>query len=412
MSTGTAVPALIDQHGKPLNGSVEQKSALPSTLSTPEAWLIEAFGATPVASGAFVTPRTAMGCAAVRCAVQAISEGIGQLPVHVYARSDQSGKERAPDHPAYRLLHDEANDWTPASDFREQLTRDALLWGDGFAFINRIDGRPAELICLNPEAVEATADATTGEPVYVITNGGVRNALPRQNVLHLKAPSLNGIAGDSPVKQAREAIGLAMTLEAHAARLFGNGARPSGIISFPGVLPSEAATKLKATWQAAHSGARSGGTAVMDHGAAWLPLALTSTDAQFLELRKFAIEEIARVFRVPPMLLMDYGRATHANSEEMGRQFVTFTLMRWIKAWEGELRLKLFTPDERATYFPEFLTDDLLRGDLTSRMTAYATAIAARILSPNEARAAENRPPYEGGDVFQNPNTTAGTPNV
>jgi HK97 family phage portal protein len=354
-----------------------------------------------------------MQCAPVRCAVQVIAEAVGQLPLHVYARGQDGAKDRDVDHPAYALLHDAANDWTPASVFREQITRDALLHGDGLAFIVRVDGRPFELARLNPEAVSITPDQMTGEPIYTLNAGSdARRVLARQDVLHIKAPSLDGIKGESPVRQAREAIALALVMEAHAARMFANGARPSGLLAFPSDVQPKAIENARAAWQAMNAGTKGGGTAVVAGGASYTPLSLTSVDAQFLELRKFAIEEIARIYRVPPMLLMDYGRATWANGEEMGRQFVSFTLMRWLKAWEGEVRLKLFTAEERATYFAEFLTDDLLRGDLASRMKAYSNAIAARILSPNEARAAENRQPYAGGDTFANPHTSTEAANV
>ncbi|MCC6736527.1 MAG: phage portal protein [Bauldia sp.] len=377
---------------------VERKS-----LASPEAFLLELFGAIPAASGVAVTPLNAMQCPAVRCAVQAIAEAIGQLPVHVYRRAD-TAKERAPEHPVHRLLHDEASDFLSSSEFREQLTRDALLWGNGFAFINRLDGKPVELIRLDPSTITVER-ATTGEPIYKL-NTTPPQFLARQNVLHLRAPSLDGISGESPVMLAREAIGVALTLEAHAARLFGRGARPSGILSFPNKLGAETATRIRDSWQATHAGDGSGKTAVLEEGGQFQPLTFNSVDAQFLELRKFAVEEIARAFRVPPIFLMDYGRATWGNSEEMGRQFLTFTLLPWIKRWEGEIRLKLFATEERDTFFAEFLIDDLLRADLASRMDAYGKAIAARVLNPNEARAAENRPPYAGGDRFENPNTT------
>jgi HK97 family phage portal protein len=375
------------------------------SLASPEAWFLELFGATPALSGVAVTPRTAMTCAPVRCAVQTIAEAVGQLPVHVHARKDDGSKERAPDHPAHQLLHGEANEWTPASGLREQVTRDALLYRDGgFAFINRVDGRPVELLRLDPERMTVKPDPVTGEPTYAMSNGtAAPRMIARQDVLHIPSPSLTG---RGLVHDGREAIGLALTMEAYAARLFGNGARPSGVISFKGNITPEGLTKAKEAWQAAHGGAKSGGTAVIPGEASWSPITLTSVDAQFLELRKFAIEEIARLFRVPPIFLMEFGRATWSNSEEMGRQFITFCLLPWIKRWEGEIRLKLFAPEERDTYVAEFLVDDFLRADFAARMEGYAKAIAARILNPNEARSAENRPAYAGGDKFENPNTT------
>lgn len=349
-----------------------------------------------------------MSVPAVRAAVLAIAETVGQLPVHVYERAEDGSKKRAPDHPAYKLLHDEANPWTPASDFRTQLTIDALLHGNGYGEIIRVgDAKPQELHRLDPPSVAIKITAT-GEPAYEQTlQAGQKRIIIRENVLHLRAPGFDGLCGASPIALARDAIGLAITMERHASRLFGNGARPSGLISFKGELSPVASENLKKTWLASHGGDKSGTVAVLDKDATWESLALTSVDAQFLEMRAFGISEIARVFRVPPVLLQDYGRATWSNAESMGLQFLTYCLMPWIKRWEGELRLKLFKPDERAKFYAEFLIDDLLRADFATRMEGYSKAISSRILNPNEARAAENRAPYEGGEIFANPNTAS-----
>lgn len=376
---------------------LEQKS-----LAAPDPWLLDLFGAMPNASGIMVTPRTAMTSAPVRRAVQLISESIGQLPIHVYRRGADGSKERAADHSAYGLLHDSANDWTPSSKFKEEITRDALLYPNGgFAYINFVDGRPYELTRLNPDEAPVTIEYENSEPTYHV---GER-IIPRQNILHIPSPSLNGCG---LVHDAREAIGLAIALDRHAAKLMGNGARPSGLLSFPANTGADALLKAKAAWQANHSGGNAGGTAVIQSEARWQSLTFTSVDAQFMEMRRFAIEEIARVFGVPPSMLFEMGRATFSNAEHMAQAFLTFSLMNWIKRWEGEIRLKLFTSEERDTYVAEFLTDDFARADQAARMEAYSKAIAARILNPNEARAAENRAPYAGGDVFANPHTSTG----
>jgi HK97 family phage portal protein len=357
-------------------------------------------GCAPAAAGVVVTPRTAMECAPVHCAVQAISEAIGQLPVHTYKRGDNGAKERAPDHPAYALLHDAANDWTPAAKFREEITRDALLYPyGGFAFINRIDGgKPAELIRIDPELTPVVVTFQNSEPVYTVGD----DVIDRQNILHIPSPSLNG---RGLVHEGRAAIGLAITLERHAAQLFANGARPSGLLSLKGVgVTADVISKAKAAWVAAHGGNKSGGTAVLPADAAWQQLTLNSVDAQFLELRNFAINEIARLYRVPSHMLFQLDRAAFKNTEQMGQEFLSLALMSWIKRWEGEIFLKLIAPDDRKTYFAEFLTDDFARADQAARMESYTKAVAARIFNPNEVRAMENRAPYAGGNEFINPN--------
>lgn len=351
-----------------------------------------------------------MRCTPVRRAVQAISEPVGQLPLHVYRRSDDGGRERDRDHPVAKVLQD-PNPWTSASDFREQLQRDVLLDGNAYAFINRVGGTPAELIRFAPKAVAVKVDTVSGEPSYHVASANQQTRIyAYRDIFHLKAPSTDGYVGRSIVNDCKEAIGVALVLEAHCARLFGNGARPSGVLTLKGRFGPEALAKAKEAWVAAHGGTKAGGTAVIPGEAAWQALTLSSVDAQFLELRRYAVDEIARAFNVPPHLLFEMGRATWANAAELRAVFVTFALMRWLKAWQSEIRLKLFDPQERDEFYAEFLLDDLLKADIAARAEAYAKLIAARVLNPNEARSRENMPPYQGGDKFENPNTATTPP--
>lgn len=380
---------------------LEQKS-----LAAPDAWLTDLFGATPSAAGINVTPTTALKASPVRAAVAAISGPLGTLPVHVFRRTE-AGKERAPDHPVYRLLHDQANDFQSASRFRELLTSDAMLHNGGFAFIARnSEGAPVSLNRLDPSGYPVTVKSDPFEgPTYEIQQDGKTRPIARENILHLPSPSLSG---QGLVHDARDVIGLALVLERHASKLFANNARPSGVLSLKGVTSADALAKVKAAWIAAHGGDKSGGTAVIPSDAEWNALTMTSVDAQFLELRKFQIEEIARVFGVPPHILYELGRATWSNSEQMRQDFLDFSLMRWITAWENEIALKLFNADERATYFAEFLTDNFVRADLVKRTEAYTKAVGGPWLLANEARAAENRSPVAGGDKLLPPPNASG----
>lgn len=374
------------------------------SLVTPESWLKEIFGITDTVAGVAVTPKTALQYTPVRCAVAVISEPMG-LPLHVYKRNADGSKEKAKDHPVQKLLAGQANSWTPATDFREQLGRDALLWGNGYAYILRgSNGVPEELFRLEPASVEVSTNEL-GEPFYKVKEGATERILSRSDVLHLKAPSMDGLKGESLIDQAREAISLGLVMEQSAARLFKNGGRPSGVLKFPVKLGDDTAERIGKSWRESQAGANSGGTAVLEEGGEFQQLSFTSVDSQFLEMRQFAVTEIARVFRVPPVFLMDYGRATWSNNESQGSQLVTYTLARWFRALQGEIHVKLFSEEERSEFFVEYLVDDLLRADTAARMEAYAKAISARVLNPNEARAMENRPPFDGGDEFINPNT-------
>lgn len=379
-------------------------------LADPSDWLLEVFGATPSLSGVGVTPQNAMKCTAVRSAVEAVCEAVGGLPLHVYEKGAGDSRSRANGHPAYALLREQANDWTPAPALIEQVTRDALLWGNGFAFINRADGIPRELIRLQPNAVTVELDTLASEPIYRLTAGTQQRIIDRRDVLHIAAPSIDGVSGASPVTQCREAIALCMTMERHAARLFGRGARPSGLLSFPQKLGADTAKRIKASWQAAHAGEASGGTAVLEDGGTFQALTLNSVDAQFLQIWQHSILEICRIYRVPPHLVFELGRATWSNAAEMGASFLRFTLDRWLKAWQGEVRLKLIAPEDRDRFYAEFLTDDLLRSDFATRATAYGQYRSMGVMTANEVRAGLNLAPLPEGDTLQNPYTTSTTP--
>lgn len=386
---------------------IETKSDSISNLVSPDAWLTELLSGIPVESGVSVNPTTAMRCTTVFRAVNLIATSVGTMPAKLYKRLEQGGKEADTEHPAYKIAHDDATDWQSASQFREQLTTDALLHGAGYALVIRdAANQPVELLRIDPTVVTVKPNAL-GEPVYLI--GSEQRRYSYRDILHLSAPT-----GIAPITACREAIGLAITLEKHAARLFGNGARPSGVVSIKsaetgGNVPPVALANIKAAWNATHGSGKSGGTAFLPGDATYQQLTLNSVDAQFAEMRAFQVVEIARAFGVPPVLLEDYSRATWSNSEQMGRQFLQFSLLPWLQAWQSAYRRALLTPEERATHVFEFVTDDLLRGDFASRVEGYAKLIAARVLNPNEVRALENRAPYVGGDEYANPNTTPGT---
>lgn len=330
--------------------------ALETSLASPDAALFDLLGAVPSAAGVRVTPRTAMTCAPVACAVNAISQASGQLPVHTYKRGDAAARERATDHPAYRLLRSEANPWTPASKLREEVTRDALLDPNGgFAKIIRVDeGKPFELIHLDPEVTPVTVKQTTDGPVYTIQEDGKTLPIDRQDILHIPSPTPAGLSHD-----AREAIGICMIMERYRARMFSNGVRPGSLLIDKNGKTADGSINLKKIFEASFRGDGVGGVAALHGDIAYHQLTLSSVDAQYLELCKLQIDEIARFFRVPPHMLYEMGRATWGNSEEQRQTFLDLTLSHWISAWEGELR-KLFSDDERATHYAEFNVDALV----------------------------------------------------
>lgn len=361
--------------------------------------------ATGTASGIAVSPTKALQCAPVARAVAVRSETLGVLPLHLFQRLEDGGKERA-DHPLADLLSTRPNGWTSAPQFLMELERDTLMSDAGaFAVANRVDGgRIHELIRLAPSTVTVETDFS-GEPRYLVSQkGGGQRAYRWQDILHI--PNVGGVC---PIKQAREAIGLCMAMQGHAARIFANGGRPSGVLKAKGSLKEATIKRLKESWSRAHAGDASGGTAILEDGIDWQQITSTSVDLQFHELRGFQVVEIARALGVPPTLIFDLGRATWANAAEMAQAFLTFTLLARLKLWCGAVS-RLLTAEEQKTLVPEFVVDGIVMADIEKRFAAYASAISSKILNPNEVRAMENKAPYTGGDKFENPNTTAGAP--
>lgn len=357
------------------------------------------------ASKIAVSPSKALECPPVLRAISVRSETLGTLPLHLYARLDDGGKDRA-DHPLETLLSARPNGWTSAPQFLMELERDCLMNDAGaFALANRVDGgRIAELVRLAPGTVTVEADHT-GEPRYLISQkGGGQRAYHWSDVLHI--PNVGGV---SPIRQAREAVGLCMAMQSHAARIFANGARPSGVLEAKGSLKEAALARLKKSWNAFHTGDAAGGTAILEDGISFKPLTFSSVDMEFSTLRAFQVVEIARALGVPPTLIFDFGRATWGNAEQMAQAFLTFTILPRLKLWCGAIS-RLLTADEQKTLVPEFVVDALVQAEIAARFEAYAKAITNRILNPNEVRALENRPPYAGGEKFENPNTTPAAP--
>lgn len=360
------------------------------------------FGIVPPLTGKTVTAESALRVPAVACAVALIAETVGSLPVKLFERD---GRAAVTDHPAYSLMHDEANPWTSAEALRVQLTTDALLRGHGFALVVRNGaGEPVELHRLEPHQVQIETDAS-GEPTYLVQLADGRHRYPFTDVLHVSA-----FGGASPITLGREAIGLALAFEEHVAKLFANGARPGGILKSEKTLGDAAKANLAASWTAAHGSGRSGGTAILDEGMSYEAVTMTLADSQFAENRLEQIREIARVFRVPPTMLFELTRGTWSNTEEMARQFLQVTLKPWLASWAWAYARCLLTPEERRDLYCEFITDDLTTTDTAARATAYGQYRSMGAMTANEVRSGLNLPPHADGDTLENPYTTTGAP--
>lgn len=381
-------------------GVTEQKAF---TLTSPEARGL--FADMPVRSGVTVTSETALRVPAVAAAVGLISEACGNLPFKLH---DRDTREAQKDHPAYELIHGEANPWTSAEELREHLTRDALLSGEGFAQVVRnSEGKPIWLQRIEPGAASVETD-DYGEPSYRIRlKGGGDTVLPYTELLHIST-----LDGKSPITHAKEAIGLALAAEQHLANWYSRSGRPSGYLATTEKLSGNNATaeleNMIKRWNEVNTGENAGRTAILDRGFQYYPLATSNTDAEFYTNRIEQIREIARAFRIPPTMLFELSRGTWSNTEQMGQQFLNLTLRPWLKRWASAYARVLLSPEDRKALYIEAETKDLLAVDFAAQATAYSQYVAMRAMTPNEVRAGLNLPPMEGGDELANPFTTSG----
>ena len=348
-------------------------------------------------AGKNVNERSAMQMTAVYACVRILSEAIAGLPLHMYRYKDEGGKEKAIDHTLYHLLHDEPNPEMTSFVFRETLMTHLLLWGNAYAQIIRNGkGEVIALYPLMPNRMEVNRDQN-GMLYYVYqkssddapTMDGTSVILRPSEVLHVPGLGFDGLVGYSPIAMAKNAIGLSMAAEEYGAKFYANGAAPSGVLEHPGVLKNPA--KVRDSWNAAFGGtSNSHKVAVLEEGLKYTPISIAPNEAQFLETRKFQIDEIARIFRVPPHMVGDLEKSSFSNIENMSREFVTYTLSPWMVRWEQSLSKALLSKEEKACCFFKFNVDGLLRGDYASRMNGYAVGIQNGFMSPNDVRELED----------------------
>ena len=349
-------------------------------------------------SASAVNPTTAQGVSAVYACVQAIAETTASLPLILFKRNGDD-RARASDHPLYRVLHDMANPEHTALEFREYLMACVLLRGNAFARIVRgWDGQVRELWPLNPDNV--TVQRTASGLVYDYTKDGVLTRLLAHEVLHLRHRlGDDGVMGVSPIAAARGVVELALSEQEHGKNTFTNGAKLLGVLKFPGKLKPEQRTAIAASWASQYAGgANAGRTAVLDEGVDFQALSMTLEDATWIEARQFSVEEVARLFRVPPTVIGDLRNGTYSNSVEMARQFVTQTLRRHLVAWEQAIAAKCLPDAGRRMYFAEHQVEGLLRGDSVNRAQFYSAGIGDGWLKRSEVRKCENLGAIEGLD--------------
>lgn len=360
-------------------------------------------------SGKPVNERSAMQMTAVYSCVRILSEAVASLPLHIY-KYNTGGKEKATDHPLYFLLHDEPNPEMTSFVFRETLMTHLLLWGNAYAQIIR-NGK-GEVVALYPLMPnKMTVDRDENGRLYYSyqrTSGdaptmkGTTVTLRPSDVLHIPGLGFDGLVGYSPIAMAKNAIGMAIACEEYGAKFFANGAAPGGVLEHPGTIKDPA--RVRESWQSTFGGSGNANKiAVLEEGMKYTPISISPEQAQFLETRKFQINEIARIFRVPPHMVGDLEKSSFSNIEQQSLEFVKYTLDPWVIRWEQALMRSLLSSDEKSEYFVKFNLDGLLRGDYASRMSGYAIGRQNGWMSANDIRELENLdliPADEGGDLY------------
>ena len=361
-------------------------------------------------SGKTVTERSAMQMTAVYSCVRILSEAVAGLPLQLYKYTDGGGKEKALDHPLYRLLHDEPNPEMSSFVFRETLMTHLLLWGNAYAQIIR-NGKN-EIVALYPlmpnkMSVDRDEEGRLYYTYYRGSDEAIKNkdfavTLQPSDVLHIPGLGFDGLVGYSPIAMAKNAIGMAIACEEYGAKFFANGAAPGGVLEHPGTIKDP--QRVRESWQSTFGGSGNANKiAVLEEGMKYTLIGISPEQAQFLETRKFQINEIARIFRVPPHMVGDLEKSSFSNIEQQSLEFVKYTLDPWVIRWEQSIQRTLLSKDEKTAYFVKFNLEGLLRGDYQSRMNGYAIGRQNGWMSANDIRELENLdriPAEDGGDLY------------
>lgn len=359
-------------------------------------------------SGIRITPETALQCSTVLACVRLIAENVATVPLHIYRRLPEGGKERARDLPLYRLLNQQPNGWLTSFEFREILTAHALLYGNAYAEIRSgALGAVSELWPMHPARmrIDQLEDGTLC--YYYREQNGVEKLYRQDQILHIRWLSNDSVAGMLPITLSRDAIGLAQALETHGSAYFGNACRLSGLMESDNPITVETAERLREQFERMHRGSdRAFRTAVLPQGVHWKDVQSTQEASQFIETRQYQVIEICRAYRVDPSYVQDKTKVGYASQEQAAIDLVQQTLLPWFRRWESAITRDLITRDD--IYFAEFDTRGLLRGDLAAQANWLQTMLNTGIYSINECREVLNMNPIgpEGDQRYMQSNLT------
>jgi HK97 family phage portal protein len=366
--------------------------------------LFSYFGATSE-TGIYVSPETAMRCSAVFACIGLLAESIAQLPMKVY-QGYGSERREVREHWLHQLLYYTPSPWQTSFGWRETAMLHLCLRGNFYAYkVRDGTGRVLELLPLHPDAVSVRQLDNWDLEFLVTLKGGRQIRCTQKDVFHVAYRSIDGITGVSPISYQRETIGLTLAAQKHGAKTFSNGAKPGGVLTHPAKLSDEAAKRLRESWEVTYGGDNAGKTAILEEGMTFSVLSMTNSDAQYLETRRFQVEDIARIFGIPLFMIQSTEKTTSWGSgiEQMSMGYVRYTLLPWVRRWEQAIQRDLIAEVKEPSIEVRFNIEGLQRSDIRSRFQSYQVGINMGVYSPNEVRELEDMNPREGGDVWLTP---------
>ena len=351
-----------------------------------------------------IDSQTAMTYSAVFSCIRVLSETFAVCPNMLYRKRDDGTRDTANDLYVYDFLHDKPNEEMAPFNFKETCMINANAGGNIYA--EKLFNRYGELVGLYPYRWEnVRMERKDRRLMYNVRDGTSEIPKTRDQIFHVPGMSFDGVTGISPIQYAAGAILLGKSYETYGNQLFKNGVQSTGAFSTPNTLTDEAYNRLKKDLEKNYAGLKNTGKPLLlEGGLTFLPFTIDPVDAQLLESKKFQIEDIARIYRVPLHLIQNLDRATNNNIEHQSLEFIMYTMLPWFKRWEENVNMQLLTDKERkAGYYVECKVDSLLRGDAESRARAYAQGRQWGWLSVNDIRKLENLPPIANGDIYLQP---------
>lgn len=361
----------------------------------PKTWMQNA------TSGAVVNKNTALSFTPVWCAVKLLSESVSQIPLSVCERTSDGDVIKLNDHPLTRILQRNPNSYQTKIDFFSKVMVDMCLEGNSYVYIERNGaGVPIDLYCMDADKVEVIH---TKEGLYY-TDKDSKKTYSSEEILHFKSLSVDGYKGISPIKQCKQAIGWGIAVETYGNTFFSNGAKLSGVLSTDRQMSQLAIERLKTSFQENYASLNdSNKTLILEEGLKFQQVSISNEQAQFLSSRDMAVQEIARVFNIPPHMLKDLSKSSFNNIEQQSTEFVRYSIMPYLTSMEQEMDLKLFKESEDGKVFTNFDANSMLRGSANDRAEFYDKMVKIGAMTINEVRERENMNKADTGDDLYMP---------